>query len=92
MTPSLDRLLLTKTESDSIRVSPGEIKRREYVVLDFQESGPAARDFQEQGGGAGLRKLDNESFAASVVLLHQPLYRPPLLMTVSLCECPTQPS
>ena len=56
-------------------MSPGEIKRREYVVLDFQESGPAARDYQEQGGGAGLRKLDNESFAASVVLLHQPLYR-----------------
>ena len=40
---------------------PGEIKRRE-VVLDSQES----LEDQEQGGGAGLRKLDL-SFA-SVVL------------------------
>ena len=41
-------------------VGPGEIKRRD-VVLDPQESPPR----REQGGGAGLRKLDL-SFASVV--------------------------
>ena len=62
--------------SRTIRVSPGEIKRREGVRgagLSRERPG-SQRLSRARRWSCRLRKLD-ESFAASVVLLHQPLYR-----------------
>ena len=78
--------------SRTIRVSPGEIKRREYVVLDWLS--------RERPGSQRLSRARRWSWAQKVgqrVICRfgcsaSPAAVPPLLMTVSLCECPTQPS
>ena len=59
-------------------MGPGEIKRREYVPpvpLDFQESGPAETESRARTEVELGSESWTTSFAASVVLPHQPLYR-----------------